>query len=523
MLNKEKEIKNRGPVVLLIMDGWGVSQAVEGNAVYLAKTPIVDDLKKKYPHCLLQASGKAVGLPKNQRGNSEAGHLNLGAGRIIEQDVVVINKDIKNGKFFKNPAFISAIDHVSKHKSAMHLIGLISGSQSPHVEMWHLYALLRLLDSQGVEKVYLHLFTDGRDAPQHSSLKYIHLLEDKFLNKEKIVSLAGRFYGMDRNKRWERTEAVYDLLTLGAGLEVKTVHEAVLQAYNRGETDEFISPTAIIDGQSKPEGLVKDNDSIIFFNLRSDRARQLSKTFVQQDFTKKNPHSFIRKKFPKNLRFAAMTDFGPDLDHILTAYPSDNIVQTLPAVLRDYRQLYMAETEKYAHVTYFFNGGYDRPVAGEERLVVPSPNVKSYADTPAMSVFKLTETVLEKISQGEDFMTINFCNPDMIGHTGNLEAAIKGLEACDQCIGKIVKEVLRLNGVMIITADHGNAEEMINLATKEVDTEHSNFSVPFILISEKYKKVKLAAGILADVAPTILDIMNVKKPRVMTGRSLIIS
>jgi len=524
MLNKDKKtiIKNAPPVVLLILDGWGIAPFERGNAVRLAKTPVMHDLEKHYPHCQLGASGKYVGLSKNQRGNSEAGHLNLGAGRIIEQDVIVINKDIKNGRFCKNSAFISTIDHVLKHDSSMHLIGLISGAQSPHVEMKHVYALLRLLDAQRVEKVYLHLFTDGRDAPQHESLKYIHLLEDQFLNKEEIVSISGRYFGMDRNKRWERTEAVYNLLTSGAGLKAKDVHEAILQAYNRESTDEFILPTAIVGTDNKPKAIIKDNDSIIFFNLRSDRARQLSKVFVQKEFTKKNPNSFIRKKVPKNLRFAAMTDFGPDLDHILTAYPSKNIEQTLPLILKDYDQLYTAETEKYAHVTYFFNGGYDQPVAGEERMVVSSPNVKSYIEKPEMSVFELTDAVIKKINQGKEFITVNFCNPDMIGHTGNLEAAIKGIEACDKCVDKIVKEVLRRSGAVLITADHGNAEEMINLKTGEVDTEHSNFPVPFILVSEKYKKAKLHDGILADVAPTILDVMNVKKPRVMTGKSLII-
>jgi 2,3-bisphosphoglycerate-independent phosphoglycerate mutase len=521
MLKKEITPKKIGPVVLLILDGWGIAPFEKGNAVRLAKTPVMHDLEKRYSHCQLEASGKFVGLPRSQRGNSEAGHLNLGAGRIIEQDVVVINKDIKNGRFFKNPAFVSAIDHALKHDSSMHLVGLISGAQSPHVEMKHVYALLRLLDAQGVEKVYLHLFTDGRDAPQHSSLKYIKLLEEQFLNKEEIVSISGRYYGMDRNKRWERTEAVYDLLTLGIGMKAKNVEEAILQAYNRESTDEFILPTIIVGTDDKPKAVIEDNDSIIFFNLRSDRARQLSKVFVQQDFTKKNPNSFIRKKIPKNLRFAAMTDFGPDLDHILTAYPSKNIAETLPFVLKDYDQLYTAETEKYAHVTYFFNGGYDQPVAGEERMVIPSPNVKSYAEKPEMSVFELTDAVIKKIVDEKNFVTVNFCNPDMIGHTGDLEAAIKGIEACDKCVDKVVKEVLKRNGAVLITADHGNAEEMINLETGEVDTEHSSFPVPFILVSEKYKKVKLSDGILADVAPTVLDIMGVKKPRVMTGRSLI--
>ncbi|PIT90752.1 MAG: 2,3-bisphosphoglycerate-independent phosphoglycerate mutase, partial [Candidatus Komeilibacteria bacterium CG10_big_fil_rev_8_21_14_0_10_41_13] len=287
----------------------------------------------------------------NQKGNSEAGHLNLGAGRIVEQDVSIISREIKEGRFFKNSAFIAASAHVQKHKSAMHLMGLLSGSQSVHVEMKHLYAILRFLGSEGIEKVYLHLFTDGRDAPQHAAIKYLHRLQKQLLGNEQIATICGRFYAMDRNKRWERTEVAYDMLIKGKGFKVGSAEEGIIQAYNRQETDEFIKPT-VITKKGKPIATIKDNDAVIFFNLRSDRARQLTKTFIQKDFNKKNPGSFNRGSMVRNLKFVAMTDFGPDLDHILTAYPSVDLPKTLPMVLKDYKQLYISETEKYAHVTF---------------------------------------------------------------------------------------------------------------------------------------------------------------------------
>jgi 2,3-bisphosphoglycerate-independent phosphoglycerate mutase len=511
----------RGPVVLLILDGWGLNNNEQGNAIKLAKTPNMDKLPKEYPSCQLLACGPNVGLPRGVRGNSEAGHLNLGAGRVVEQDIVIISNEIKNGRFFKNSAFISAIDHAQKNKSKVHLMGLLSADQSPHVDMGHVYALLRLLDQEGVDRVYLHLFTDGRDAPQHAAPKFLKKLRQNFLGNEKIASVCGRFYGMDRNKKWDRTRAAYEMLTLGKGHPVDSAEEAVLQAYNRKETDEYIEPSVIMEN-GKPVATINDNDSVIFFNLRSDRARQLAKSFVQKNFNDLNKGAFVRKKFPKNIRFAAMSDFGPDLDHILTAYPSKDLVNTLPMLLKDYSQLYLSETEKYAHVTYFFNGGYSSPVAGEERILYPSPYVKNYAETPQMSLPGVMKILCQKIREGREFITVNFCNPDMIGHTGDLRAAVIAVEACDQAVNKVVKEVLKKNGVVLITADHGNVEEMINLKTGEVDTEHSLFPVPFIMASKQYAGAKLRDGILGDVAPTILELFGLKKPKEMTGKSLII-
>ncbi|MBU1131587.1 2,3-bisphosphoglycerate-independent phosphoglycerate mutase [Patescibacteria group bacterium] len=513
--------KFKGPLVLVILDGWGISPHKEGNAIVLGKTPFYDYLLEKYPHSQLIACGEKVGLPHNQKGNSEAGHLNLGAGRIAWQDVYAISDAISDGTFHKNPAFISAIAHVQKHKSSMHLMGLLSGTQSAHVAMSHLYVLLELMRKKNVKKVFLHLFTDGRDAPQHAAIKYLRKLKEYLSENQQIATICGRFYAMDRNKQWQRTQSAYDLLTLGKGIKVENCEEAILQAYNRGETDEFIKPSIVVKN-GKPIATIKDNDSVIFFNLRSDRARQLSKAFVQKEFCKMNPGCFQRKHFYQNLKFVAMTDFGPDLDSILTAFPSKDFTNTLPMVMKDFKQLYIAETEKYAHVTFFFNGGYDHTVAGEEREVVPSPNVKSYAEKPEMSAVEVTGLLISHLEKkGTQFVVVNICNPDMVGHTGNLEAGIKAVETCDKCLAKIIKTVLRKKGVVIVTADHGNVEEMINLETGEVDTEHSNYPVPFILVSKQHQNVKVNKGILADVAPTIIDIFGLKKPKEMTGKSLI--
>ncbi len=514
---------NKYPFLLIILDGWGIAPPGGGNAVTLARTPIITDLQKSYPYTLLEASGVNVGLPKNQVGNSEAGHMNLGAGRIVEQDVRIISQSINTGIFFKNPAFLSIINHVKKFNSNMHLIGLLSSWQSPHVELDHVIALSLLLRDKEVKNVFLHLFTDGRDSPRFSALKLIKNLKENFKNNEKIASLVGRFYAMDRNKKWERTRQAYELLTEGKGIQAKNAEEAIISAYNRGQSDEFIQPTIIVK-KSRPLAIIKDNDAIIFYNLRSDRTRQLTKAFVQEKFTEKNPGSFKRNKILKNLLFVALTEFGPDLDSIITAYPSKDISDTLPMVLRDKKQLYLAETEKYAHVTYFFNGGYADPVAGESRLMIPSPYLMSYDQKPEMSAGEITDKILEFLRKKQfDFYLINYANPDMIGHTGNLKAGIKAVEFVDYCVGLVVKETFKNNGQLIITADHGNIEEMINLKTGEIDTEHSANPVPFFLLNQDLKNKKVRKdGILGDVAPTILDILEIDKPKAMTRRSLLI-
>ncbi len=521
---KEEKNKSRNlPMILIILDGWGIAKPNKGNAVSLSDTPVIDGLSKKYPYTELCASGRCVGLPSGQPGNSEAGHMNIGAGRLVEQDVIRISRSINDGTFFKNAAFLEAIRHVKKRNGNLHLMGMISDGMSPHSDPDHILALLILARNYGIKNVYIHLFTDGRDSPRYASLKLVEKLERELKNGEFIATVMGRFYAMDRKKKWERTEKAYDALTLGCCPNAPRPQAAITESYNRGDSDEFVIPY-VITGKDKKSTRIKDNDSVIFFNLRSDRARQLAKTFTQKDFNKKNPGSFKRKKVLKNLHFVALTDFGPDLDNILTAYPGVDLKKTLPMQLEHLSQLYIAETEKYAHVTYFFNGGYADPVNGEARMVLPSPNVKSYDETPAMSSKKLTEVIINNLKREKyDFTALNFAAPDMIGHTGNLEAGVKCCEEIDRLLGKIVKQYLRADGTIIITADHGNVEEMINLKTDEIVTNHSDNKVPFILVNKRLKnKTKLRKdGILGDVAPTILDLLGIKKPREMTGKSLI--
>ncbi len=521
-----KKIASYHPFILIILDGFGIAPSGPGNAVKLAHMPFLEELFKKYPYTQLHAHGQYVGLPPGTDGNSEAGHINLGAGRLVIQDLVAVSKMIQDGTFFKNAAFKQAIENVKSHKSNLHLMGLLTGSNSAHARPEHLLALLKLARQNKIEHVYLHLFTDGRDSPPYDGYKYLHkLVQELNPRHEQVATIIGRFYAMDRKKEWSRTEAAYNALTLGTTRKSEDALAAIDEAYARGESDEFIKPTTIYH-KNKMLPRIKENDSIIFFNARSDRARQLTKAFVQKDFNQANPDSFQRKKIIKNLIFVALTDFGPDLPGILTVYPSPDLKHTLPMELSDLRQLYIAETDKYGHMTYFFNGGYAQPVGGEERILVPSPSVDSYDKTPQMSACDITNIVLEKLKkQQKDFVAINFANPDMVGHTGNLSAAIKGLEFLDTCLQKIVKlAVDKKQGTVVITADHGNVEEMINIKTGKVDTQHSTFPVPFCIISssKRIKNIKLkTGGILADVAPTILYLLGRSQPLEMTGHNLI--
>ncbi|MFH0819587.1 MAG: 2,3-bisphosphoglycerate-independent phosphoglycerate mutase [bacterium] len=511
------------PFVLAILDGWGLAPSSKGNAITLAKTPNMDNFYKKYPWTKLCASGECVGLSKKQVGNSEAGHMNIGAGRVVPQDAVYIAQSINDGTFFKNSAFKSAIDQVRRFKSKLHLMGLLSGEQSAHVDFDHLIALLTLMKFHKVE-VYLHLFTDGRDSPQQAANSYLKRLKYYLRNHERIATIMGRFYAMDRKKAWANTQKAYNALVLGEGLKFKSAEDAILAGYKHGQTDEFISPSVIIEKKKnkiKPIASISHNDAVIFYNLRSDRARQLTKAFVQKKFI-----GFKRKKILKNLCFVAMTDFGPDLPGILTAFPGHDLEATLPIKLKDLRQLYIAETEKYAHMTYFFNGGYDHPVAKEERILMPSPKIDHYDQQPEMSAKEITKKVINYLRKDSfDFIAINFANPDMVGHTGNLKAVIRACEVVDNCVGQIARVLLKRNGTLIVTADHGNAEEMINLKTGEADTQHTSNLAPFILINKPFSKNKIKLkdkGILADISPTILNLMDHKITQEMTGASLII-
>ncbi|MDD5566942.1 MAG: 2,3-bisphosphoglycerate-independent phosphoglycerate mutase [Patescibacteria group bacterium] len=511
-----KKVKNK-PVVLIVMDGWGIAPPSRGNAILLAKKPNFDKFEA-YPHTQLNSSSREVGLPVGQDGNSEAGHMNIGAGRIVDQDSVIISKAISDGTFFKNPAFREAIGHTQRNHSNLHIMGLLTAEQSAHSDPDHLLALITMAHSEGVKKVFLHLFTDGRDSPQYASVGYLRdlLVVLKKFPEVRVASLQGRFYAMDRKKVWSRTELAYNALALGQGIKNTDPEKAIVTAYNRGESDEFIHPTVITD-KGKPIGVMNDNDSIIYYNLRSDRTRQLAKSFVQPDFA-----GFKRKRIIRGLRFVAMTDFGPDLPGILTAFPSADLKGTLPMALKDFHQLYIAESEKYAHVTYFMNGGYADPVASEHRVLVPSPDVRSYDEKPEMSAYQITQVVVNNIENYVyDFYGVNFANPDMVGHTGNLGATIKAIEVVDECVGRIVKAALAKRGIVFITSDHGNAEEKFNLKTGEVNTNHTSNPVPFYIISEQYRNLRLKKnGVSGDIAPTILNLYKIKQPAEMTGKPL---
>lgn len=508
--------QKRKPVVLVILDGWGVTDEKRGNAITLAKTPVIDEIWRKYASTLLSASGKDVGLPPGQNGNSEAGHMNIGAGRIVEQDSVLISRSINDGTFFRNAAFLTAIGHVRQYKSNLHLIGLLTAEQSAHADPDQLLALLTLFRLRDVNNIHLHLFTDGRDSYQYLAVKLLERLKKILINHEKIVTICGRFYAMDRNREWERTKLAYEALVLGKGHQVKSAQEAVLQAYNRQENDEYIKPT-VVSPRGRKEGRISDNDTVVFFNLRSDRVRQLTKAFTQKKF-----EGFERDKVLKNLCFVTLTDFGPDLPGVLSAYPARFIKNTLPFALESVKQLYIAETEKYAHMTYFFNGGYDHSVAGEDRIIINSPHVYSYKEKPEMSANKITEVIVKGIKEEQyDFIAVNYANPDMVAHTGDLNACIKAVESVDRYLGQIKKAVLEKDGTMIITADHGNIEEVIDIGTDQIDTAHSGHPVPLIIVNKNIpKETKVQKGVLADIAPTILYMMDIKKPKEMNNKIL---
>ncbi len=516
--------------VLLILDGWGMMDPAKKNAVITPKTaPHYFRWLTHFPHTSLAASGEAVGVFDGQEGNSEAGHLNLGAGRVVKQDALYISESVADGTFFKNTAFQQAVQHAKQYGAAAHIVGLLSNHNSAHACPEHLYALLDLLNQEGIGRVYLHLFSDGRDAGQYDALHHLALLKARFHGTEEVVSIMGRYYGMDRNKNWDRTKLAYEAIALGEAAYMAETPEAALEAaYIRGESDEFVSPTIIQSAQKKAVH-IEDNDVVFFYNLRSDRARQFSKTLVQTDFERMNPGSFKRTYVPKNIRFVAMTDFGPDLGGVLTAFPSRDVINGLVATLCPRTQLYVAESEKFAHITYFFNGGYAEPLCREERLKIESDRIMSYADKPEMKTKEVANAVIAGIQSGKyEFIAANFAAPDMVGHTGNLAAAVQAVACIDEQLQHIIDEVLACNAQAIITADHGNVEEMINAGTGEVDTEHSREPVPFIVVaSKKHYEMwgiepgeELKEGKLANVAPTILKMMHIKKPKEMTAKSL---
>lgn len=515
--------ERKRPTVLIILDGFGLADpTLPGNAITPETAPHIFDYMKKYPWLPLEASGEAVGLFLGQEGNSEAGHMNIGAGRVVKQDLVYIADAIHDGTFFKNTAFHQALFHAKKYRTSVHIMGLLTDDNSAHAYPAHLYALLEYFRREKYDKVFLHLFTDGRDSSPHAASTFLHELRGHLLAHEKIATVMGRWYAMDRSKRWDRTKRAYDAMVVGKGCAANSAEEVIEQAYNRNETDEFICPT-VIHERGKPVAVVKDNDVIFFINARSDRARQITKAFVQPDFETHNHGTFTRTHYPKNTRFVAMTDFGPDLSGILTAFPSPDIPNAIAAAIGDeYRQLYISEAEKYAHVTYFINGGFANPLNGEVRELVASSPVRSYVEKPEMHTPEVTEKILSHLRNNRfDFVCVNFPNADMVGHTGDVAATKKAIQVVDTSVYRVVEEILGRGGQAVVVADHGNAEKMINQKTGEVDTEHSTSLVPCIFIRKDAKKIKAKKGKLCDVAPTLLAMMDIPKPKDMTGKSLI--
>lgn len=513
------------PTVFLILDGYGLApKDQDGNAIRPDTAPNMFSYLNTYPHTTLSTTGKDVGLFPGQKGNSEAGHLTIGAGRVVKQDLVLISDAIKDGTFFKNEAFKQALFHAKKYGTKLHVFSLLTDGNSAHAYPEHLYAVLDLARQEGIKEVCIHLFTDGRDSPPHAASTYLQLLREHLSEGQEVVSIMGRFWGMDRAKHWERTEAAYHTIVCGeATYHAHSAEEAISQAYNRNETDEYISPTVIQGEDEKPLGTVNDNDVIIFVNARSDRARQLTKAFVQEEFQAHNPGAFERRHRPQNIRFVAMTDFGPDLPGILTAFPSPDVDNALAkAIGESYKQLFISEMEKYAHVTYFLNGGYAKPINGEDREIIASNGVKNYQDKPEMNSREMTQKIISYLQAGTyDFICANYPNADMVGHTGNFAAAEKAIACIDEEISQIADAVLALDGQLIITADHGNAEQMKNLETNEIMTEHTTNPVPFVVIRHNFDASLRAGGTLADVAPTLLELLGLPVPDAMTGKSLI--
>ncbi len=502
--------------MLMILDGFGENPKKEGNAVKLAKTPNIDRLMKEYPNTKIAASGLAVGLPEGQMGNSEVGHTNIGAGRIVYQELTRITKSIENGDFFSNEELVKAMENCKKNNSKLHILGLVSDG-GVHSHIRHLFGLLEMAKRRDIEEVYVHCFLDGRDTPPASAESYIQELEEKMRKKGvgKIATVAGRFYGMDRDKRWNRIQKAYNAIVFGEGNKSSQVINAIESSYQKEVFDEFVEPTVITNGE-KPVATIEDGDSVIFFNFRPDRAREITRAIVDKEFKE-----FETKKM--NTYFVCFTNYDETMPNVHIAFKKEMIKNTLGEIVSKNggKQLRIAETEKYAHVTFFFNGGEEKQYEGEDRILVPSPKVETYDMKPEMSAYEVTQKVVEAInSEKYNCIILNYANPDMVGHTGSLSAAIKAVEAVDECVGKVITAIESQKANLIITADHGNAEQMIDYKTGEPHTAHTTNLVPLILISER-ENVKLREGKLADIAPTLLELMGLEKPKEMTGESLI--
>jgi 2,3-bisphosphoglycerate-independent phosphoglycerate mutase len=520
---KQKVILKNKPFVLIMRDGWGYnpnSDEDEFNAIKCANTPVDDRIMAEYPNCIIHTSSEDVGLPQGTMGNSEVGHQNIGAGRIVPQESVRISNAIRDGSFFENKEFLNLIKFVKNNNSKMHLMGLCSDI-GVHSFLEHLYGLLELAKRNGIKEVFIHAFTDGRDSPPDSGAGYIADIEQKAkeIGVGKIASVCGRFYAMDRDSRWDRVQKAYDCLRIGKANKATTAAEAVANSYEKNVTDEFIEPTCILNNDNEPIATINDGDGVIFFNFRGDRPREISRAFVEPDFK-----DFNRTSQP-NIYFVCMTEYDATLPAPVAFPKPPKMKNILGAYWNSLglKQFRCAETEKYAHVTFFFNDYTEKPFSGEDRQIVPSPRVKTYDLKPEMSAFEVADVVLERLDSNKyDVVVVNFANPDMVGHTGILSAAIKAAEAVDQCVGKILDKVESMGGVAIITADHGNFERMWDKEKNKPQTAHTVGDVPFIVFDKQYKKTKLReGGRLADVGPTLLQMMELPQPEEMTGQSLL--
>ncbi|MDI3257841.1 MAG: 2,3-bisphosphoglycerate-independent phosphoglycerate mutase [Kyrpidia sp.] len=506
------------PVALIILDGFGLREEREGNAVALARTPNFDRYWHTYPHTRLEASGEAVGLPAGQMGNSEVGHLNLGAGRIVYQDLTRVSKAIRDGEFFRNPVLLAAMHHVKARDSRLHLTGLVSdGGVHSHIE--HLFALLEMAKREEVHRVFVHAILDGRDVLPESARIYLRQVTERMkeLGVGRIATIQGRYYAMDRDRRWERTAKAYRAMVYGEGETGTDPLEALEESFRRGVTDEFVVPAVMVDEAGRPVGPVKDGDAVIMFNFRPDRSVQISQAFTDEEF-----RGFDRGPRPPGVYYVCMTEYGGAVKgHI--AFEPMSLSHTLGEILTRHglRQLRIAETEKYRHVTSFFSGGREEPFEGEERVLIPSPKVATYDLKPEMSAYEVTDAVVERIREGGfDVIVLNFANPDMVGHTGDLQAAIRAVEAVDECLGRVVEAILSKGGVALITADHGNADVMIDPETGAPCTTHTTNPVPLIVTRPGVRLRE--GGILADIAPTMLHLLGLEQPKEMTGRGLIL-
>jgi len=508
------------PLALIILDGWGCAAEVRGNAITLAHLPNFDRLREYYPYTTLNASGEAVGLPEGQMGNSEVGHLNIGAGRVVYQDITRISRAIRTGEFFTNQVLLGAMQKAAERRSALHLFGLLSDG-GVHSHLTHLFALLEMARRIQAPLVFIHAFLDGRDVPPASARSYIQAVEEKCrsLGTGVIATVMGRYYAMDRDKRWDRVQKAFDALVYGQGETAPGADAAVAQSYDREVTDEFVLPTVILDGDGHPVGRVRPGDVVIFYNFRADRAREITRAFVDRDFS-----GFERPGGYPDVDYVCMTQYDATIQAPV-AFPPRSLNHTLGEVLAagGLKQLRIAETEKYAHVTFFFNGGVETPNPGEERILIPSPKVATYDLKPEMSAPEVTGAVLAEIAKDRyDVIVLNYANPDMLGHTGVIDAAVSALETVDDCLGQVVEAVVSRDGTALVTADHGNAEQMLEPNSQEPHTAHTTNRVPLILAGQKYRGSTLRQdGALEDIAPTMLEILGISQPPEMTGRSLI--